>query len=127
MNDILTEKYNNDFNTALNIYENSYSHEHLIEFLKQGSVAEKQAAALKLDKINSIDEAKIFIQNLTGCDGKIREGPGGPDRYLRYDGGPERDPRCGAGAGSALCPLRPDREDGAEGAEHHHRRGLKDP
>ena len=63
MNDILTEKYNNDFNTALNIYENSYSHEHLIEFLKQGSVAEKQAAALKLDKINSIDEAKIFIQN----------------------------------------------------------------
>lgn len=73
MNDILTEKYNNDFNTALNIYENSYSHEHLIEFLKQGSVAEKQTAALKLDKINSIDEAKIFIQNLTGCDGKIRE------------------------------------------------------
>lgn len=73
MNDTLTEKYNNDFNTALNIYENSYSHEHLIELLKNGSVPEKQAAALKLDKIISKNEAEIFIQNLTGCDGKIRE------------------------------------------------------
>ncbi len=73
MNSSLTEKYNNDFNKALNIYENSYSHEYLIELLKHGSVAEKQAAALKLNSINTEDEAKIFIQNLTGCDGKIRE------------------------------------------------------
>ena len=33
----------------------------------------KQAAALKLDKINSKKDAQILIANLTGCDGKIRE------------------------------------------------------
>lgn len=70
---ILEEKYNTDFNTALNIYENSYSHEYLMNLLKSGSVAEKQAAAIKLENINNQDEAKIFISNLTGCDGKIRE------------------------------------------------------
>lgn len=69
----LIEKHNLDFNTALNIYENNYSHEDLIEFLKSGSVAQKQAAALKLETINNQNEAQIFIQNLTGCDGKIRE------------------------------------------------------
>lgn len=70
---ILEEKYNTDFNTALNIYENSYSHEHLMNLLKNGSVAEKQAAAIKLETLKNQDEAKIFISNLTGCDGKIRE------------------------------------------------------
>lgn len=69
----LIEKHNQDFNTALNIYENNYSHEDLIEFLKSGSVAQKQAAALKLETINNQNEAQIFIRNLTGCDGKIRE------------------------------------------------------
>ena len=70
---ILEEKHNTNFNTALNIYENSYSHEYLINLLKNGSVAEKQAASIKLETINNQDEAKIFISNLTGCDGKIRE------------------------------------------------------
>ena len=70
---ILTDKYNEDFNTALNIYENSYSHDYLIELLKNGSVVEKQVATLKIDKINNKKEAEIFINNLTGCDGKIRE------------------------------------------------------
>lgn len=70
---ILEEKHNTDFNTALNIYENSYSHEYLINLLKNGTVAEKQAAAIKLEVLNNTDEAKIFISNLTGCDGKIRE------------------------------------------------------
>lgn len=71
--EILTDKYNEDFNTALNIYENSYSHDYLINLLKNGSVVEKQAATLKINKINNKEEAKIFIGNLTGCDGKIRE------------------------------------------------------
>lgn len=71
--EILTDKYNEDFNTALNIYENSYSHDYLIELLKNGSVVEKQVATLKIDKINNKKEAEIFINNLTGCDGKIRE------------------------------------------------------
>lgn len=73
MNEILTEKHKQDFNTALNIYENAYSHEQLIEFLKTGSVAEKQAATIKLDIISTQNDATVFMSNLTGCDGKIRE------------------------------------------------------
>lgn len=90
---ILTDKYNEDFNTALNIYENSYSHDYLIELLKNGSVVEKQVATLKIDKINNEEEAEIFINNLTGCDGKIREAvsfrlkefiPENPDFFKDY-------------------------------------------
>lgn len=73
LNETLSEKYKQDFNTALNIYENSHSHEYLIELLQNGSVAEKQAATIKLDSIINQNEAEIFISNLTGCDGKIRE------------------------------------------------------
>ena len=73
MNKSLTEKYKQDFNTALNIYENSHSREYLLELLKNGSIAEKQASAIQLDQICSQKEAEIFINNLTGCDGKIRE------------------------------------------------------
>ena len=43
------QKLNEDFNTALNIYENEYSHDDLIQFLKNGSVAQKQASVLKLE------------------------------------------------------------------------------
>lgn len=67
------ENLNEDFNTALNIYENDYSHTDLIELLKNGSVAEKQASVLKLETLTSKDDAEILMQNLTGCDGKIRE------------------------------------------------------
>lgn len=67
------ENLNEDFNTALNIYENDYSHADLIELLKNGSVAEKQASVLKLETLTSKDDAEILMQNLTGCDGKIRE------------------------------------------------------
>ena len=66
MNEILTEKHKQDFNTALNIYENTYSHEQLIEFLKTGSVAEKQAATIKLDIISTQNDATVFMSNLTG-------------------------------------------------------------
>lgn len=69
----MNTKQNEDFNTALNIYINAYSHEDLINLLKNGSDVEKQVAALKLDKINSEFEAEILMGNLTGCDGKIRE------------------------------------------------------
>ncbi len=69
----MNNKHNEDFNTALNIYENEYSHEDLISLLNNGSVAEKQAAVLKLDTIWNKEEAKILMKNLTGCDGKIRE------------------------------------------------------
>lgn len=45
----------------------------MINLLKNGSVAEKQIAALNLDTFLNQEEADIFISNLTGCDGKIRE------------------------------------------------------
>lgn len=69
----MNNKYIEDFNSALNIYENNYSHSDLIEFLKSGTVAEKQASAIKLDSLLSESDAQTVMQNLVGCDGKIRE------------------------------------------------------
>ena len=71
--EILYNKHKKDFEQALNIYENEYSHEDLVQYLNSGSVAEKQAAVIKLDKISNKSDADILINNLTGCDGKIRE------------------------------------------------------
>lgn len=91
--EILYTKHKKDFEQALNIYENEYSHEELMQYLKNGSVAEKQAAALKLDKICDKNDADILINNLTGCDGKIREAVSfrlvefvkeNPDLYVNY-------------------------------------------
>lgn len=73
MNNNNLKKDNQDFNQALNIYENNYSHEDLINYLKDGSVAQKQAAALKLDCLKNENDAEILMSNLTNCDGKIRE------------------------------------------------------
>ncbi len=73
MNNSLTEKHKQDFNSALNIYSNEQSHESLINFLKTGSIAEKQAAVISLETINNKEEAEILMSNLTNCDGKIRE------------------------------------------------------
>lgn len=73
MKNDLSQKYIDNFNSALDVYENSYSHEYLIDLLKNGSIAQKQAAVISLKTINNIDDAEIFISNLTGCDGKIRE------------------------------------------------------
>ena len=64
---------NTDFREALDIYENKYCHSYLIEILKVGTIAQKQAACIMLDGINNYNDAKVFISNLTGCDGKIRE------------------------------------------------------
>lgn len=69
----LNEKHMQDFNKALKIYEKTHPHEFLINLLSNGSIAEKQAATIQLTGIYSKDEAEIFINNLTGCDGKIRE------------------------------------------------------
>mgnify|MGYP002680259188 FL=1 len=73
MNNSLTEKHKQDFNSALNIYSNPQTHESLINLLQIGSIAEKQAAAISLEMINNKKEAKILMSNLTNCDGKIRE------------------------------------------------------
>lgn len=73
MNNFLTEQHKEDFNTALNIYLNKPAHKRLITLLQSGSVAEKQAATISLETIKNENEAEILINNLTNCDGKIRE------------------------------------------------------
>ena len=62
-----------NFKEAVNLFEKETSHEELLEFLKNGNIVEKQIAALKIDTLNSFDEALILTDNLTGQDGKIRE------------------------------------------------------
>lgn len=68
----MNAEYEN-LNTAFSLCEKDFSHSDLIEFLKCGSVAERQIAALELDTVNSQEEAEILISNLVGVDGKIRE------------------------------------------------------
>lgn len=73
MNNTYYENTDENFAQALNLYEKEFSHKELIEMLKNGNIVQKQIAALKLDTINSIQDAQILISNLTGQDGKIRE------------------------------------------------------
>ena len=62
-----------NFEEACIMSEKDFSHKELIEMLKNGNIPQKQIAALMLDCINSQEDAKILVSNLTGCDGKIRE------------------------------------------------------
>ena len=62
-----------NFQLACNLSEQDFTHSEIIEMLKNGNIPEKQIAALKLEKIENLEDAKILISNLTGCDGKIRE------------------------------------------------------
>ena len=62
-----------NFQTACELSEKEFSHSEIIELLRNGNIPEKQIAALKLEKVDNQEEAKILVSNLTGCDGKIRE------------------------------------------------------
>lgn len=62
-----------NFEQALCMAAQDFSHEELIAMLKNGNVPQKQIAALKLDRIDNHEEANVLLSNLTGCDGKIRE------------------------------------------------------
>lgn len=73
MNNSYYETLDENFTQALKLYEQTYSHKELIDFLKTGNIVQKQIAALKLEKISSSDEAEVLVSNLTGQDGKIRE------------------------------------------------------
>ena len=73
MNNTYYETLDENFIQAVNLYEKKHSHAELIEMLKDGNIPQKQIAALKLDAINSENEAQILVSNLTGQDGKIRE------------------------------------------------------
>lgn len=73
LNNTYYETLDENFKQALKFYETDYTHQQLIEMLKNGNIAQKQIAALKLDTISSKDDAKTLTSNLTGQDGKIRE------------------------------------------------------
>lgn len=62
-----------NFNKALNLSTKNYTNSELLDMLSFGDIAEKQIAALLLKEINSSEDAKILVNNLTGQDGKIRE------------------------------------------------------
>lgn len=73
MNNTYYENLDQNFINALNFYETDYSHEQLIDMLKNGNIVQKQISVLKLESINSSDDAQVLLSNLTGQDGKIRE------------------------------------------------------
>lgn len=62
-----------NFSLACELISRTQSHAELINMLKNGNIVEKQLAALKLDTVNSKEEAQILLNNLTGQDGKVRE------------------------------------------------------
>lgn len=76
MNDLNTGFYDDldsNFNQALEMAQKTFSHSELIDMLESGNILQKQIAALRLERLNNIYEAKILFSNLVGCDGKIRE------------------------------------------------------
>ena len=73
MNNSYYETLDENFNQALDLYETNHTHSELLEFLKNGNIVQKQIAALKLETINSKEDAQILVSNLVGQDGKIRE------------------------------------------------------
>ncbi|MCQ2754819.1 MAG: hypothetical protein MJ231_07210 [bacterium] len=62
-----------NFQMACELSEKEYSHNELIGLLKNGNIPEKQIAALRLDSVDTTSELAVLLDNLTGCDGKIRE------------------------------------------------------
>ena len=73
MNNSYYKTLDENFEQALNLYEQNPCHEELMKFLKTGNIVQKQISALKLEKLDSKNDAKILMDNLTGQDGKIRE------------------------------------------------------
>lgn len=91
LNNTYYENLDQNFINALNFYETDYTHDELIEMLKNGNIVQKQISALKLEAINSPEDAQVLLSNLTGQDGKIREAVSlrlsefmGNKDYLKY-------------------------------------------
>lgn len=62
-----------NFKQALNLFEKNLTPGEIFTLLNTGNIVQKQIAALKIDHIENIEQAKILVNNLTGQDGKIRE------------------------------------------------------
>ncbi len=73
MNTSFYQDLDTNFEQAYHLCEKDFSHNELIEMLKNGNIPQKQIAALKIETIDNEQDAQILLDNLTGCDGKIRE------------------------------------------------------
>ena len=73
MNSDYYETLDENFTQALNLYEHNYTHNELLEFLKNGNIVQRQISAIKLDMLESNSDVEVLMSNLTGQDGKIRE------------------------------------------------------
>ena len=73
MNTGYYENLSENFNQAVELLQEDYTHTQLIELLNSGNIVQKQFSALRLTTINSIEDATALMSNLTGQDGKIRE------------------------------------------------------
>lgn len=73
MNKTYYENLDKNFINALKFYQTEYSHDELIDLLKNGNIVQKQISVLKLKSINCNEDAQVLLSNLTGQDGKIRE------------------------------------------------------
>lgn len=62
-----------NFNQASKLFEKDLTHCEIINLLETGNIAQKQIAALRINHINSNEEAYTLARNLVGQDGKIRE------------------------------------------------------
>ena len=62
-----------NFDLACELSEKEFTHQELLKMLEVGNIAERQIAALKFDKVENDVDALALMNNLTGCDGKIRE------------------------------------------------------
>lgn len=72
-NSTFYEDLDTNFESAYKMSEQSFSHETLKTLLNNGTIQEKQLAALNFDYVENEDDAFALLNNLTGCDGKIRE------------------------------------------------------
>ena len=62
-----------NFEQAYELCGKDFSHNELVVLLDSGNIPQKQIAALKFDYVKSKEDAEALLNNLTGCDGKIRE------------------------------------------------------
>lgn len=93
MNPCYEESVDKNFSRAVELCSNNFSRDELFAFLQNGNMPEKQFAALEIDSVQTQQEADILMENLTGCDGKIREAvafklgeivPDNTDLFLKY-------------------------------------------
>ena len=73
MNSNYEDTIDKNFDKALELCSTNYSYNELLNFLENGNIPEKQFAAIEIQELKSLNDAKIFISNLVNCDGKIRE------------------------------------------------------